>query len=52
MICQVWNFRGLENLCTRKELGELVWAKDPSIMFLAETWKDEAKAKKKKLSEI
>ena len=48
MICQVWNCRGLENLCTRKELGELVWAKDPSIMFLAETWADEAKAKKKK----
>ena len=49
MICQVWNCRGLENLCTRKELGELVWAKDPSIMFLAETWVDEAKAKKKKI---
>ena len=49
MICQVWNCRGLENLCTRKELGELVWAKDPSIMFLAETWADEAKAKKKKI---
>ena len=48
MICQVWNCRELENLCTRKGLGELVWAKDPSIMFLAETWANEARQKKKK----
>ena len=34
----VWNCRGLGNLRTEDQLAELVWAKDPSIVFLAETW--------------
>ena len=34
----VWNYRGLENLCTEDQLAYLVWAKDPSVIFLAETW--------------
>ena len=41
----MWNCRGLGNLRTEKELGVLVQAKDPSIMFLAETWSDEARLK-------
>ena len=36
----VWNCRGLGNLRTEDQLAELVWAKDPSIVFLAETWTD------------
>ena len=45
MSCLVWNCRGLGNLRTKKELGVLVRAKDPSIMFLVETWSDEARLK-------
>ena len=41
----VWNYRGLGNLVTEKELRDLIWAKDPSIMFMAETWTDEARLK-------
>ena len=41
----VWNYRRLGNLCTGKELGELVWAKDSSVMFIAETWANEARLK-------
>ena len=43
MSLQVWNCRGLGNLATEKELGEINRAKDPSVMFIAETWADEAK---------
>ena len=43
MNCLVWNYRGLGNLHTGKELGEIVRAKDPSIMFIAETLADEAR---------
>ena len=43
MNCLVWNYRGLGNLRTGKELGEIVRAKDPSIMFIAETLADEAR---------
>ena len=39
----VWNCRGLGNLRTKKELGNIIRAKDPSIVFLAETWADEAR---------
>ena len=39
----VWNCRGLGNLCTEKELGTIIRAKDPSVVFLAETWTDEAR---------
>ena len=41
----MWNYHELGNLRTKKELGFLVRAKDPSIMFLAETWSDEASLK-------
>ena len=41
----VWNCRGLGNLATEKELGEINWVKDPSVMFIAETWADEASLK-------
>ena len=41
----MWNCRGFGNLRTEKELGVLVRAKDPSIMFLVETWSDEARLK-------
>ena len=42
---QVWNCRGFGNLCTGKELGELVQVKDndPSVVFIAETWIDKAR---------
>ena len=39
----VRNCRELENQRTRKELGDLIWAKDLSIVFIAETWIDEAR---------
>ena len=41
----VWNCRGLGNPCTENELVEMVRAKDPSVMFLVETWVDEARLK-------
>ena len=34
---------GLGNQCTENQLAELVWAKDPSVVFLAKTWIDEAR---------
>ena len=43
MNCLVWNCHGLRNLRTRKELGDLIQAKDPFVMFIAETWVDEAR---------
>ena len=41
----VWNCCGLENPRTGKELEVLIRAKDPSIVFLAETLVDEARLK-------
>ena len=38
-----WNYQGLGNRCTENQLAELVWAKDPFVMFLVETWMDEAR---------
>ena len=38
-----WNCRGLGNQRIENQLAEMVWAKDPSIVFLAETWMDEAR---------
>ena len=38
-----WNCRGLGNLSTGQELGDLIRAKDPSIVLLAETWLDKAR---------
>ena len=43
MSCLAWNCYGLGNLCTRKELVEIIRAKDPSIIFLAETLTDEVR---------
>ncbi|XP_050259980.1 uncharacterized protein LOC126705069 [Quercus robur] len=43
MSCLAWNCRGLGNLCTVRELGEIVRTKDPSLVFLAETLTDEAR---------
>ena len=43
MSCLAWNCYGLGNLCTRKELVEIIRAKDPSIVFLAETLIDEVR---------
>ena len=41
----VQNCRGLGNLHIRKELEVLIRPKDPFVMFLAETWADEARLK-------
>ena len=38
-----WNYRGLGNLPTEQELGDLIRAQNPSIVFLAETWLDKAR---------
>ena len=38
-----WNCRGLGNLQTIRELGDLVRAQDPAVMFLSETWLGEAR---------
>ena len=39
----VWNCRGLGNLRTEDQLADFVWPKDPSVVFLAETWTDKAR---------
>ena len=39
----VWNCRGLRNLRTEDQLADLVWPKDPSVVFIAETWTDKAR---------
>ena len=41
IIC--WNCQGLRNQRTKDQLADMVWAKDPSVVFLAETWTDEAR---------
>ena len=33
----MWSCRGLGNLRTEKELGNIIRAKDPSVVFLAKT---------------
>ena len=33
-----WNCRGLENCRVVDELGDIVHAQDPRIVFLSETW--------------
>ena len=45
MSCLVWNCRGLGNSCIENELAEMMRAKDPFVIFLAETWVDEARLK-------
>ena len=41
----VWNCHGLGNLRIGKELEVVIRAKHPSIVFLVETWVDEARLK-------
>ena len=43
MSCLAWNCHGLGNLRTRKELVEIIRAKDPSVLFLVETLTNEAR---------
>ena len=43
MSCLAWNCRGFGNLRTGRELVEIIRAKDPSVIFLAETLTDEAR---------
>ena len=43
MSCLAWNYRGLGNLRTGRELVEITRAKDPSIVFVAETLTDDAR---------
>ena len=38
-----WNCRGLGNLPTEQELGDLTWTQDPSVVFLVETWLDKVR---------
>ena len=38
-----WNCCGLRNLCTKRELVEIIWAKYLSIVFISETWTNEVK---------
>ena len=41
----VWNYRELGNLQTVTELEVVIRANDPSVLFIAKTWVDEAKLK-------
>ena len=41
----MWDCRRLGNPCTENKLADLVWTKDPFVVFLAETWTDEARQK-------
>ena len=41
----IWNCRGLGNPCIGYELADMVRVKDLSVMFLAETWANEARLK-------
>lgn len=43
MNCLVWNYCGFGNLCTRKKLGDIIWSKDSSVMFITETLADKAR---------
>ena len=43
MSCIVWNCRGLGNQLAVQELVDLVQAKGPAVVFLAETLADEAR---------
>ena len=43
MSCIVWNCRGFGNQRVVQELTDLVQAKARSLVFLAETWVDEAR---------
>ena len=45
MSCLVWNYRGLGNRRTLHELASIVREKDPSVMFLYETWLEDKRMK-------
>ena len=38
-----WNYRGFGNRPTVHELGDLIQAQDPLVVFLAKTWLVEAR---------
>lgn len=38
-----WNCRGLGNPQTIQELGDLIQAQDPVVVFIVETWLTEAR---------
>ena len=44
-----WNCRGLGNPQTVQELGDLIWAQDSLVVFLAETWLDKARLEETKV---
>ena len=39
----LWNCHGLGNLRIENEIVSLIQAKDPSIVFIVETWADEVR---------
>ena len=39
----LWNYHGFGNLCIENELVQLIQAKDPYVVFIVETWTDEAR---------
>ena len=43
MSCLIWNCHGLGNPCTENELADIVRAKYPSVVFIAETWADKTR---------
>ena len=45
MSCLIWNCYGFGNSCTGNEFANIVQAKDPSVVFIAEIWADEARLK-------
>ena len=45
MSCLIWNCCGLGNSCIENELADIMRAKDPSVMFIAETWANETRLK-------
>ena len=40
-----WNCQGLGNQRIENQLAEMVRVKDPSVVFIAETWTDEDRLK-------
>lgn len=38
-----WNCSGFGNPQIDQELGDLTWAQDPSVVFLAKIWLDKAR---------
>ena len=43
MSCLAWNCRGLGNLHAGREFVDIIWAKDPSVVFLAKTLTNEVR---------